>query len=502
MMKKFNFLLSLLIMASTFVFTACSDDDKTVEIVFPESVSMSKKIGETGEISFNAGTNWRLTSSSTWLVLVDEGFEVDELYGQAGTHTVTFLVKGDGADFGVSNRASIAIMMNGITQNLCQVTREPLAYEVTVTDAEGKAITDENPFQLLSYANASIKINANYVFRVSAPSWVEVTSTSIGEANTEFTFTAKPAEGFIKNENSGVLSITNSTFDAQATFEFPVVYAGLPEDEIIFSENPWQWEFTADGSQYYKINIDGDATYYPAPMALGVTARNDAYTVLCIEEDSKWGATILNEYTAWFNANDDKRGNLSVTVNENESAVRKGMVMVLPNAIYNSFGWDVDGNIFDFTGDFASVKEEMEKYIALDFTQNASTGKTPFTVSEFGQPFELFSFADQVGESTVIDMFGTTEVYIMNVENRAYDQISIEFNDVNVFQPVYPDTFFNGENTIWDGIEFENAWTSDYKSTIHIYGIQAGSSNGTQMIIQLFNGSTDSVIGYLIVEQW
>ena len=501
-MKKFNYLFSLLVLASSLLLTACDNEDKTIEIVFPESQTTSNKIGETGEISFNAQASWRLTSSATWLVLLDETTETDQIFGEAGQHTVSYLVKGDGADFATSHKAKISLTMNGMTQEICEVTREPLAYTLTAVDQDGNAITAENPFQLVYGAAASIKITGNYTYRVTAPNWIEITSATVGEANTELVFTARVESDFAFEANAGVLTVSNSTFDAAATFELPVAYDGLPANEIAFSINPWNWEVKADGSQFFKTNIDGITEYFASPLVINVNARNNDFTIVRIEENAEWGCTVLNRWNAWFYADDMGAGVVEIATQENSGAARRGIAMVFPTAYYAEIEADFDNNVFDVEDDYYTIKPSMEKYIAVDFQQHATESSAPFTVTSFGQTLELFSLADQAGEDAVIDMYGTKDVYILSLEKMAYEQLTISFSNVTMGQPVYPDTFINGVNTGWEGIEFENSWTSEYNSQINIYGIQANSGENGSMTIQLFNGATDELVGFIVVEQW
>ena len=175
--------------------------------------------------------------------------------------------------------------------------------------------------------------------------------------------------------------------------------------------------------------------------------------------------------------------------------------MLFPTAYYNEIEGNFEDIVFEAENYYYSIKPDMNKYIALDFQQHASESTAPFTVTSFGQTLELISLVDQAGEDAVVDMFGTKDVYILSLDNMAYEQLTISFTNVAMGQPIYPDTFINGVNTGWEGVEFENSWTNDYHSFINIYGIQANSGSNGGLTIQFFNGAVDEVVGCIFVEQ-
>lgn len=504
-MKKLYYIFSLLILASSFALVGCSDDDsnKTVDITFPELETVSHKIGDTGTITFEATSSWKLTSSALWLVFMDEDMEEDEMYGQPGKHTINYVVKEDGANFGSSHKASVALTMNNQRQVIYQITREPLSYQVTATDIDGNVVNAENPF-ILNFGKATtLKLTANYAFKAEFPKWIEVQNGLSGEANKEVTILIKPAAGFAKNPNEGVFSVTNATFDAAATFEFPITYAGMDPMLIEFNHVPWNWEFHADGLQYSKTTIDGDVVTYDLPMNFSVTALNDDYKIVAIEFDSQWGCTILNEYTEWFYVEDKKAGNIAVTASQNMGAERIGTLLIFPAAKFAEFGSNLDAALFDDQNGVFYLKSGLEKYTALDFKQKGQAGATPFTVLNEGLEMELAALADQIGEAEVIAQYGTKEVYVLGVENRVYDNIEVHYNSVNAGTSIYPETYFNGNNTAWKGVETDVVWTDGYtKNHTIIKGIKENSANGTQMVISFINGSTESALGIILVEQY
>lgn len=503
-MKKLSYIFSLIILAGSFALVGCSDDanNQSIDITFPELETVSHKIGETGTITIDAAANWKLTSSALWLKFVDEDMEEDELYGQAGKHTITYIVKEDGANFESSNKASIALTMNNQRQVIYQITRQPLAYEITAIDAEGNAINAENPLNVAYGATTTLKLTANYTFKAEFPKWIEVVSGMNGEANKEVIVTIKPDADFKKNPNEGIFSVTNATFDAAATFEFPMTYAGMDPMVIEFTHVPWNWEFLADGLQYSKTNIDGDTDIFDLPMKFNVSALNDSYQIIKVEHDPKWGAIILDEYTEWFYTDDMKGGNIEVTCSANNGQARTGTLLIFPAAKFAEFGDDLDAALLDDQGGVFYLKAEMEQFIALNFTQKAIGGSSPFRVVYESMEMELISLVDNIGEEAVLEQYGTKDVFILGVENYEYENINIFFNDANVGESIFADTYFNGENTMWSGVDMEPKWSEDYRTYTTISGIRENCSNGKQMIISFLNGTTERLIGVIIVEQW
>ena len=98
-MKKLLFKNWLVLMSLVMAcgFTACDDDDDNVGTapIFPEKQEINLAAGGSQEFSFEANTNWSLSSSAIWCVFVKDEVESFVLSGTPGKQTVTVKMTDD-----------------------------------------------------------------------------------------------------------------------------------------------------------------------------------------------------------------------------------------------------------------------------------------------------------------------------------------------------------------------------------------------------------------------
>ena len=125
----------------------------------------------------------------------------------------------------------------------------------------------------------------------SKPEWADITSDVFGDANADKAVSFIMTSQIIKDAENGIISFGNE--EGTLNFDIPVVYEGMPADEIAFSlENAWGWYFTQDGSQYYRKNIESNTAEekFYAPFKFTVYANGDNYKVIQVNK-TKWGWT-------------------------------------------------------------------------------------------------------------------------------------------------------------------------------------------------------------------
>ncbi|MEG1585938.1 MAG: DUF5003 domain-containing protein [Bacteroidales bacterium] len=510
-MKKFKYLLGIACLAGLFSFSSCSKDDENVSnIVFPEVQTIQGEIGKTGKLEFKTTTNWKLSSSALWCKFIVDGDKLNSLSGIAGNHTIEFLVTDDGAEFEKEHTAEISLIMGGEEKVIFEITRPGKEYEIIATNIDGAIISQENPFAPIYRKYTNFKVTANFNWAVvESPEWLLFNSEISANAGVEHTIQAIVNDKDNITSKSGEIVISNKS--GSKTFVIPVYYDGLPANEILFqldapSNSPWNWNFSADGKSFYGSSVDGSITEYDAPMKISVKARNNEYHIVYIEDNAKWGCKVLQfDYEQWFHATDDHLGNIAVSVDANtNSEKRRGYVMVFPKEVYASIAENFDEMVFEFTGDQAAIKAEYVKFTALDINQAAETANGGFvSINKTGGAdikMEMFSAVENWGPEMVMEQYGTTNVWILTLENQVYDLISIKPNGGSKWSMYQPETFFKGVNTAWPEVIVEGTFDEEFFGIINISNVKPNCSTG-QMIISVMDGQGE-ITGIVIVEQW
>lgn len=149
----------------------------------------------------------------------------------------------------------------------------------------------------------------------------------------------KAAQLFIKEDKipyefSKMIKITD--MEGNNPVEFPVTYAGLGEDVVMFdpSNLVGQWSagmnFTDDGFFVQKTDpwTPGNVTTEKS-SSVSVKAKNMQYSVYVVEVKDGTPAQVTSG--AWVKISDDKKGKLDVSVENNTAAAnRVAYVIVLP----------------------------------------------------------------------------------------------------------------------------------------------------------------------------
>lgn len=365
-------------------FTSCSEDEEVIPL-FPETTDELVVItGETTQVSFTANMAWQLSSDAVWCLLGEDSLQ--DISGLAGDQFIKVFIT-DAAWGFEEDVANITLKMGGQEQVIATVTRDPKEYELSVVNEEGetvdKVVIDEKGL-------ATYTVVSNFEFAVSkTPEWLTAMPYEIeGEAfNKTITFTIN--RGYEKNAADSVIVFANTD---SVQIEIPVSYSGMNPTDISFTpSSTWGLNVSADGKTYFSaLNTD---VVNEAPYKVTIAAANDAYSLVYYNFDSQYGMTqIQTSYeTPWFNAADDKKGNVTVSFAENTGAERKGYLFAFPNAIYDEIKNNLDGFICDQSTDVWQLHSQAEKYLVAEFIQQAGeVSSKPFDVMYQGyQPLDV-----------------------------------------------------------------------------------------------------------------
>lgn len=433
-MKKLLFKNWLVLMSLVMAcgFTACDDDDDNVGTapIFPEKQEINLAAGGSQEFSFEANTNWSLSSSAIWCVFVKDEVESFVLSGTPGKQTVTVKMTDD-APAHETSVAKLELTMGGEKVVIGEVRREAQGYDLQLFDEEGNPITElevgYNDFK-------RFKVKANYRFAVTnKPSWVKLEGDAlVGGINKEVTGGLE----IIQDGNMEKYPVTADqkytlTFaseDGKSEKQIPLVFKGMPEGEIDIegpSTHPWYWTVSLDGKEFSQ-SMSGGMGENATKMSLSatITTLNDAYEIVCFNEDG-----VMSQDDSWVKYKEDANnpGKITITVKK-WNKERKAYVFALTKAEYDRISNDLEGTLMDMKN--FMPKEGYDKYLLLELTQKQTEEETKlgFNVSytEYdwisGGMNKIDIETTLVEDPLILEQYGTDEVYTMPIgDYPSYD---------------------------------------------------------------------------------
>lgn len=330
---------------------SCSkENEKEKEPQFPAVQEVEIAAGESKELTFTAEADWKLTiDKTTWCMFDDKGVETAQIAGEAGEVTVKVKIGDAGLGF-EAEVAKIDMTMGEKTQTVFQITRKPKERVVKMYASTdwGSTYKKVDNLELTadewgSTSYIAFGIVANYEWKVAElpeelkmqVDYTDVDSFSGKADSVDF----KAAQLFIKEDKipyefSKKIKITD--MEGNNPVEFPVTYAGLAEDVVMLdpSNLVGQWSagmnFTDDGFFVQKTDpwTPGTVTTEKS-SSVSVKAKNMQYSVYVVEVKDGTPAKVTSG--SWLKINDDKKGKLVFSVDNNTAtADRVAYAFVLP----------------------------------------------------------------------------------------------------------------------------------------------------------------------------
>ena len=393
-MKKLLFKNWLVLMSLVMAcgFTACDDNDDNVGTapIFPEKQEINLAAGGSQEFSFEANTNWSLSSSAIWCVFVKDEVESFVLSGTPGKQTVTVKVTNDAPAHEISV-AKLELTMGGEKVVIGEVRREAQGYDLQLFDEEGNPITElevgYNDFK-------RFKVKANYRFAVTnKPSWVDLEgNVLVGASNKEVTGGLE-VHNNDDDANFGKYAITKEdgytlTFaseDGKHEEKVPVVFSGMPANDMDITGGPtsnkWSWTISEDGKTFTNGAgvAGGGGTSYNKHVSFTLKAKNDDFKIVMIDEYTHNDKVHHEEMKdEWMQYAIYDKCKINLTADPLESDPRTAYVLAFPSAKYEEIKNDVIGNAFDETGE---LKIEYERYLLMLATQDVKKEQTDASVT-------------------------------------------------------------------------------------------------------------------------
>ena len=246
-MKKLEYILLGLLVG--FAMGACSSDDENagvVDPVFPESQSYEIIPDQVCEISFEASTEWRVTTDKQWLKFIDETGKFQSLTGKAGKQTVRVTATNGALGF-TDDKAQVKLTMGGKTQTIAEMNRAAKERVAKMYTVKGSDIIEINEFVDKTFNRTEqIGFEANFDWKIdmaSLPGWIlsEGAESSLienlcGEAGQTISHNRMGSIDIKLEERYKDLSgyITIRDIESDYTCQFPVSAPGIEAGQIMW----------------------------------------------------------------------------------------------------------------------------------------------------------------------------------------------------------------------------------------------------------------------------
>lgn len=481
-MKKLLFKNWLVLMSLVMAcgFTACDDDDDNVGTapIFPEKQEINLAAGGSQEFSFEANTNWSLSSSAIWCVFVKDEVESFVLSGTPGKQTVTVKMTDD-APAHETSVAKLELTMGGEKVVIGEVRREAQGYDLQLFDEEGNPISElevgYNDFK-------RFKVKANYRFAVtSKPSWVKLEGDAlVGGINKEVTGGLE----IIQDGNMEKYPVTADqkytlTFaseDGKSEKQIPLVFGGMSAEDMDIVDGPtankWSWTISEDGKTFTNGAgvAGGGGTSYNKHVSFTLKAKNDDFKIVMIDEYTHNDEVHHEEMKdEWMQYAIYDKCKINLTANPLESDPRTAYVLAFPSAKYEEIKNDVIGNAFDEAGE---LKIEYERYLLMLATQKVIEQTTAAEFKVTDNTLKEIAIKKDTNPANQ-DTYGTSIVYTMTQEQQSYfidPLMGGDLGDIWTYQA------WQGDKDVTIGSFFEgvgtqiSAWfESDLTQQVEIY---------------------------------
>ena len=434
MKTTYTFTKLFLLVAIFFAAVSCSENEKevVVEPEFPEEevVSSVTPNGET-VLTFSANMNWEVTSSAIWCKFANGS---TSMKGEAGDISLSLTITEDAWSVEESV-VEITLKMGSEEKVIAKYTRAGKA--PVITNAEGEEYGEENPI-VLAYTNngvsGSFSFIANYDWEIkneNLPEWLKISENNSqmgGNAGESVLVTFEVAKNFWANAQDGNVVIKAKKSDVSVSI--PVSFSGIPEGVIAvdgINGTAFWWKISADGKNLWKDGAESEKLMFP--LSFNAIAKDNAYTVVKIEEDggSMW---VNDESHSFLSVEDDNAGNVVLTAQENTTGKeRLAYILVMPQKVFDEIKEkaDANGDVYDnilLKSDGTDlIESKYDAYVALAFKQEGTSAAGGFKVLKGGwEPIACSSDMTSEFSQFIAGKYGITpeSIYSLSVSSNAY----------------------------------------------------------------------------------
>lgn len=381
-MKKLEYILLGLLVG--FAMGACSSDDENagvVDPVFPESQSYEIIPDQVCEISFEASTEWRVTTDKQWLKFIDETGKFQSLTGKAGKQTVKVTATNGALGF-TDDKAQVKLTMGGKTQTIAEMNRAAKERVAKMYTVNGSDIIEINEFVDDAFNRTKmIGFEANFDWKIdveSFPKWL----FNAGSENSNFENLCGEAGQTVNLQRMASLDtklearyqdlsgyITIRSVDGNYSYQFPVKATGIEATKIqwlggntLSLKNGLIWD--DKGNHLLRFSIYEDPVETDAPATCHALIRDNDFTPHFVEWDAtnKTAKEVSAEDT-WVEITQKEGGILTLQAKKNEiRGSRRIVLFLVPKGAtvdYNSQFNPRNGN---FNFDLYGYGMQLEQY--------------------------------------------------------------------------------------------------------------------------------------------
>lgn len=435
MKTTYTFTKLFLLVAILFAAVSCSENEKevVVEPEFPEEevVSSVTPNGET-ILTFSANMNWEVTSSAIWCKFANGSTSIK---GEAGDISLPLTITEDAWSVEESV-VEITLKMGGEEKVIAKYTRA--GKTPVITNADGEEYGEENPI-VLTYTNngvsGSFNFVANYDWEIkeeNLPSWLKVSENGSqmgGNAGESVLVTFEVAKNFWANAQDGNVVIKAKKSDVSVSI--PVSFNGIPEGVIAvdgINGTAFWWKISADGKNLWKDGAESEKLMFP--LSFNAIAKDNAYTVVKIEEGNGGFMFVNEESHSFLSVEDDNAGNVVLTAQENTTGKeRLAYILVMPQKVFDEIKEkaDANGGLYDNillnSEGKDLIESEYDSYVVLAFKQEGASAAGGFKVLKGGwEPIACSSDMTSELSQFIAGEYGITpeSIYSLSVSSNAY----------------------------------------------------------------------------------
>lgn len=434
MKTTYTFTKLFLLVAIFFAAVSCSENEKevVVEPEFPEEevVSSVTPNGET-VLTFSANMNWEVTSSAIWCKFANGS---TSMKGEAGDVSLSLTITEDAWSVEESV-VEITLKMGSEEKVIARYTRAGKA--PVITNADGVEYGEENPIAL-TYKNngvsGSFNFIANYDWEIkdeNLPEWLKISENNSqmgGNAGESVLVTFEVAKNFWANAQDGNVVIKAKNSDVSVSI--PVSFNGIPEGVIAIdgiNGTAFWWKISADGKNFWKDGAESEKLMFP--LSFNAIAKDNAYTVVKIEEGNGGFMFVNDESQSFLSVEDDNAGNVVLTAQENTTGKeRLAYILVMPQKVFDEIKEKADNggsydNILLNSDGKDLIESKYDAYVALAFKQEGTSAAGGFKVLKGGwEPIACSSDMTSEFSQFIAGEYGITpeSIYSLSVSSNAY----------------------------------------------------------------------------------
>lgn len=434
MKTTYTFTKLFLLVAILFAAVSCSENEKevVVEPEFPEE-EVVRSVTPNGEtvLTFSANMNWEVTSSAIWCKFANGSTSIK---GEAGDISLPLTITEDAWSVEESV-VEITLKMGSEEKVIAKYTRAGKA--PVITNADGVEYGEENPIAL-TYKNngvsGSFNFIANYDWEIkdeNLPEWLKISENNSqmgGNAGESVLVTFEVAKNFWANAQDGNVVIKAKKSDVSVSI--PVSFNGIPEGVIAvdgINGTAFWWKISADGKNLWKDGAESEKLMFP--LSFNAIAKDNAYTVVKIEEGNGGFMFVNDESQSFLSVEDDNAGNVVLTAQENTTGKeRLAYILVMPQKVFDEIKEKADNggsydNILLNSDGKDLIESKYDAYVALAFKQEGTSAAGGFKVLKGGwEPIACLSDMTSEFSQFIAGEYGITpeSIYSLSVSSNAY----------------------------------------------------------------------------------